>query len=141
MHRRSLVQPYMTVYAGSLVEPTLFESCVCPDADEVDLSKASLNINTVVRNMANATTEYKYTLRHTLKDAKGNEVSSCEAKGTVLNGKQEHLCKAHMTVENPHLLSRNGLLGPITAAVTGHMFSTWALGADCLRSSFNAATY
>ena len=83
-----------------------FAGEMLPDGGfEVDLSKASLNINTVVRNMANATTEYKYTLRHTLKDAQGDEVSSCEAKGTVLNGKQEHLCKAHMTVENPHLWS------------------------------------
>ena len=35
MHRRGLVQPHMTVYAGSLVEPTLFESGVGPDAYEV----------------------------------------------------------------------------------------------------------
>ena len=35
MHRRGLVQPHMSVYAGSLVEPTLFERGIDPDADEV----------------------------------------------------------------------------------------------------------
>ena len=83
-----------------------FAGDMLPDGGfEVDFSKAFVNISTTVRNMANATTEYKYTLRHTLKDAQNNEVSSCEAKGTILHGKEEHVCKTRMTVENPHLWS------------------------------------
>ena len=83
-----------------------FAGEMLPDGGfEVDFSKAFVNISTTVRNMANATAEYKYTLRHTLKDAQNNEVSSCEAKGTILHGKEEHVCKTRMTVENPHLWS------------------------------------
>ena len=83
-----------------------FAGDMLPDGGfEVDFSKAFVNISTTVRNMANATAEYKYTLRHTLKDAQNNEVSSCEAKGTILHGKEEHVCKTRMTVENPHLWS------------------------------------
>ena len=83
-----------------------FAGDMLPDGGfEVDFSRTYLNISTTVRNMANATTEYKYTLRHTLKDAQGKDVTSCEANGTVLHGKEEHVCRTRMTVEDPHLWS------------------------------------
>ena len=83
-----------------------FAGDMLPDGGfEVDFDRTYLNISTIVRNMANATTEYKYTLRHTLKDAQGKDVTSCEANGTVLHGKEEHVCKTRMTVEDPHLWS------------------------------------
>ena len=83
-----------------------FAGDMLPDGGfEVDFSRTFLNISTTVRNMANATTEYKYTLRHTLKDAQGKDVTSCEANGTVLHGKEEHVCRTRMTVEDPHLWS------------------------------------
>ena len=68
-----------------------------------DFSLASLNIETTVQNMG--VVPASYSLKHTLIDASGTTVGTCEVEGGHLLAKEE--CKAHgvIPVENPHLWS------------------------------------
>ena len=66
-----------------------------------DLSLASLNIETEVQNMGAGPA--RYSLKHTLVDAEGNTVGSCEAEGGLILAKETLKTHAAMPVENPHL--------------------------------------
>ena len=66
-----------------------------------DLSLASLNIETEVQNMGAGPA--RYSLKHTLVDAEGNTVGSCEADGGLILAKETLKAHAAMPVENPHL--------------------------------------
>ena len=66
-----------------------------------DLSVASLNIETTVQNMGSA--EASYSLRHTLIDAAGNAVGTCESEGGLILAKDSHKTMSVIAVENPHL--------------------------------------
>ena len=66
-----------------------------------DLSLASLNIETEVQNMGAGPA--RYSLKHTLVDAEGNTVGSCEAEGGLILAKETLKAHAAMPVENPHL--------------------------------------
>ena len=68
-----------------------------------DLSMASLNIETTVHNMGSAPASYN--LKHTLVDATGTAVGSCEVEGGNLLAKEEGKVHGVIPVENPHLWS------------------------------------
>ena len=68
-----------------------------------DLSMASLNIETTVHNMGSAPASYN--LKHTLVDATGAAVGSCEVEGGNLLAKEEGKVHGVIPVENPHLWS------------------------------------
>ena len=68
-----------------------------------DLSNASLQIETTVQNMG--VQPESYALKHTLVDATGAPVGSCEAEGVMILAKDSHKSKAVIAVENPHLWS------------------------------------
>ena len=68
-----------------------------------DLGMASLQIETSVQNISNMPASY--TLKHTLKDAEGGTVGSCEAEGGLIQAKDSHKTLAAIPVENPHLWS------------------------------------
>ena len=68
-----------------------------------DLSMASLNIETTVHNMGSAPASYN--LKHTLVDATGTAVGSCEVEGGNLLAKEEVKVHGVIPVENPHLWS------------------------------------
>ena len=85
-----------TQFAGEMLEDGGFETY---------LSDARIGIETTVKYMDVPEMEYNYKLRHTLIDADGNAVKSCEVKGMPLDGKQSHTTTAWMTVSDPHLWS------------------------------------
>ena len=66
-----------------------------------DLSLASLNIETTIRNMGAKTASY--TLRHSLIDAAGNVAGTCESDGGLILAKDSHRTLSVIAVENPHL--------------------------------------
>ena len=68
-----------------------------------DLSMASLNIETTVHNMGSAPASYN--LKHTLVDATGTAVGSCEVEGGNLLAKEEGKVHGVIPMENPHLWS------------------------------------
>ena len=68
-----------------------------------DLSMASLNIETTVHNMGVAPASYS--LKHTLIDATGTAVGTCDVKGSHLLAKEEGKVHGVIPVENPHLWS------------------------------------
>ena len=72
-------------------------------AAEPDLSLASLNIETTVHNMGLASASYS--LKHTVIDANGTAVGSCEVEGSNLPAKAEGTVHGVIPVENPHLWS------------------------------------
>lgn len=72
-------------------------------AAEPDLSLASLNIETTVHNMGLASASYS--LKHTIIDANGTAVGSCEVEGNNLPAKAEGTVHGVIPVENPHLWS------------------------------------
>ena len=72
-------------------------------AAEPDLSLASLNIETTVHNMGLASASYS--LKHTVIDANGTAVGSCEVEGDNLLAKEEGKVHGVIPVENPHLWS------------------------------------
>lgn len=122
------VAPYGTfvraMFAGEMLEDGGFET---------DFTSARIGIETTVQYMDVAEMEYTYTLRHTLIDAEGKAVKSCEVKGMPLDGKQSHTTSAWMTVSDPHLwdcddpylytlvteVYTNGILEDVCKTVTG----------------------
>ena len=100
---------------------------------ETDFTSARIGIETTVQYMDVAEMEHTYTLRHTLVDAEGKAVKSCEVKGMPLDGKQSHTTSAWMTVSDPHLwdcddpylytlvteVYTNGILEDVCKTVTG----------------------
>ena len=72
-------------------------------AAEPDLSLASLNIETTVHNVGLASASYS--LKHTIIDANGTAVGSCEVEGDNLLAKEEGKVHGVIPVENPHLWS------------------------------------
>ena len=69
----------------------------------LDLSLASLHIETTVRNMGAEAASY--TLKHTLTDASGAVAGSCTAEGGMILAKDSHRSLGVIAVENPHLWS------------------------------------
>ena len=70
---------------------------------EPDLSMASLNIETTVQNMG--VTPASYSLKHTLIDAGGITVGTCDVEEGHLLAKEEGKVHGVIPVENPHLWS------------------------------------
>ena len=68
-----------------------------------DLSMASLNIETTVHNMGSAPASYS--LQHTLIDATGTAIGTCDVEGGSLLAKEEGKVHGVIPVENPHLWS------------------------------------
>jgi beta-galactosidase len=112
------------MFAGEMLEDGGFET---------DFTSARIGIETTVQYMDVTEMEYTYTLRHTLIDAEGKAVKSCEVKGMPLDGKQSHTTSAWMTVSDPHLwdcddpylytlvteVYTNGILEDVCKTVTG----------------------
>ena len=68
-----------------------------------DLSQAALNIETIVHNMGSVPASYS--LKHTLIDAVGTTIGTCEVEGSNLLAKEEGKVHGIISVENPHLWS------------------------------------
>ena len=79
-----------------------FGTFVYSEFSEDDFSKAKLHIEATVCNKGNTCTS-GYTIRHTLKDQEGNEVTWCEISNDGLLGKSEHTSLTYMSVDKPHL--------------------------------------
>ena len=92
------VAPFGTFVYSEFAVPYSLESEAGPD-----LTLASLNIETEVQNMG--AVPARYSLKHTLVDAEGNAVGSCEAEGGLILAKETLKTHAAMPVENPHLWS------------------------------------
>ena len=92
------VAPFGTFVYSEFAVPYSLRSDAGPD-----LSLASLNIETEVRNMG--AVPARYSLKHTLVDAEGNAVGTCEAEGGLILAKETLKTHAAMPVENPHLWS------------------------------------
>ena len=92
------VAPFGTFVYSEFAVPYSLKSEAGPD-----LSLASLNIETEVRNMG--AVPARYSLKHTLVDAEGNAVGTCEAEGGVILAKETLKTHAAMPVEKPHLWS------------------------------------
>ena len=92
------VAPFGTFVYSEFAVPYSLRSEAGPD-----LSLASLNIETEVQNMGAGPA--RYSLKHTLVDAEGNAVCSCEAEGGLILAKETLKTHAAMPVENPHLWS------------------------------------
>ena len=92
------VAPFGTFVYSEFAVPYSLRSDAGPD-----LSLASLNIETEVRNMGAGPA--RYSLKHTLVDAEGNAVGTCEAEGGLILAKETLKTHAAMPVENPHLWS------------------------------------
>ena len=92
------VAPFGTFVYSEFAVPYSLRSEAGPD-----LSLASLNIETEVRNMGAGPA--RYSLKHTLVDAEGNVIGTCEAEGGMILAKETLKTHAAMPVENPHLWS------------------------------------
>ena len=92
------VAPFGTFVYSEFAVPYSLKSEAGPD-----LSLASLNIETEVRNMGAGPA--RYSLKHTLVDAEGNAIGTCEAEGGLILAKETLKTHAAMPVENPHLWS------------------------------------
>ena len=92
------VAPFGTFVYSEFAVPYSLDSEAGPD-----LTLASLNIETEVQNMG--AVPARYSLKHTLVDAEGNAVGTCEAEGGLILAKETLKTHAAMPVENPHLWS------------------------------------
>ena len=92
------VAPFGTFIYSEFAVPYSLRGAANPD-----LSMASLNIETTVHNMGSAPASYN--LKHTLVDATGTAVGSCEVEGDNLLAKEEGKVHGVIPVENPHLWS------------------------------------
>lgn len=92
------VAPFGTFVYSEFAVPYSLRGKASPD-----LSMASLNIETSVHNMGSAPASYN--LKHTLVDATGTAVGSCEVEGCNLLAKEEGKVHGVIPVENPHLWS------------------------------------
>ena len=92
------VAPYGTFAYSEFARPYSLSGETGPD-----LTMASVHIETTVRNMG--VSPASYTLKHTLKDASGAEIGSCEVEGSLIHAKAEDKSIGTIAVENPHLWS------------------------------------
>ena len=92
------VAPFGTFAYSEFAQPYSLRGEAGPD-----LSMASLHIETTVQNMG--ISPASYTLKHTLKDASGAEIGSCEVEGSLIQAKADASSVGVIPVENPHLWS------------------------------------